>query len=191
MENSNSLPDISSIMKLVKLLAPSSPPSQSSSPKEKTWAMLPIDAKIHTEPLRICKCLIPYLPFEKQRDLSIVIKIFELMAVADYFAGFDPGDIVIANSTRSETWQKDLLTSIKNNLDPENAYWADIFFKFNDVKDILANAQSSPPTSKETATTTSNAPPSKDFMDNIVPSLSDSQKDLLKMLTAVSNKTNH
>jgi len=190
-ENANSLPDISSIMNLVKLFAPSSSPSQSSNSEQKSWPMFPLDSKIHTEPLRVCKCLIPYLPFEKQRDLSIVIKIFELMAVTDYFAGFDPGDIVLVNATRSETWETDLLTSIRSNLEPQNAYWVDIFFKINDVKDILANAKPGLPPPKETSQipperpNPSNAAPSKDFMDNIAPSLNDSQKDLLKMLSTV------
>lgn len=189
MENTNSLPDISSIMNLVKLFAPSSTPSQSFNSGQKSWPMFPIDSEIHTEPLRVCKCLIPYLPFEKQRDLSIVIKVFELVAVADYFAGFDPEDIVTANSTRSETWQTDLLTSIKNNLDPKNAFLADVFFKINDVKDILANAKlGSPAPTKTSPVPPPNPPnptPSKDFMDNIVPSLNDSQKGLLKMLSTV------
>lgn len=186
MENTNSLPDLSSIMNLVKLFAPSSAPTQSSNSGQKSWPMFPIDSEIHTEPLRVCKCLIPYLPFEKQRDLSIVIKVFELIAVADYFAGFDPGDIVIVNSSRSETWQTDLLTSIKNNLDPQNAYWVDIFFKINDVKDLLANAKPGLPPPKETSPVPpSNPTPSQDYMDSIAPSLNDSQKDLLKMLSTV------
>lgn len=183
MDNTNSM---ANIMNLVKLFAPSSSPSPGPSTGEPSWPMFPIDAQIHTEPLRVCKCLIPYLPFEKQRDISILIKVFELVSVADYFADLDEPDSNFINSSRSDNWQSNLLHSVKNNLDPKNAYLADIFFKINDVKKILSTAQSSPPPAEKVPETSdTNTETSPNFLENIAPSLDDNQKKILEMLSMV------
>lgn len=183
-ENLNS---ISNIMNLVKLFAPSSTPSPTSVSGEKSWPMFPLDAQIHTESLRVCKCLIPYLPFEKQRDLSILIKVFELVSISNHFSNLDVASTTHLDLNRGENWQSDLLLSVKNNLDPKNAYWVDIFFKINDVKKILASAQSSPPPTEKVAKieNNNNPKPSQDFMNNIAPSLDDNQKRILEMLSTV------
>ena len=183
MEN---LDSIANIMNLVKLFAPSSTPSTTSNSEQRSWPMFPLDAQIHTEPLRVCKCLIPYLPFEKQRDLSILIKVFELVSISNYFSTLDVANTTKLDLNRGENWQSDLLHSVKNNLDPKNAYWVDIFFKINDVKKILASAQSSfAPTEKAANIKNSNTKPSQNFMENIAPNLDDSQKKILEMLSTV------
>lgn len=153
----------------------------------KSWPMFPLDAQIHTEPLRICKSLIPYLPFEKQKNLSIVIKLYELISVIDHFSDTDVTNYPTSHFRESETWQTDLLTSIRSNLDPQNAYWVDIFFKFNDIKKILSSAQSGgliaqAPSNTETPIT-SEGP--KNFLDNISPMLDDQQKQFLNILSTV------
>ncbi len=180
MDNTDSMKNI---MNLVKLFAPSSTPSKASS-QDNSWPMFPLDAQIHTEPLRVCKCLIPYLPLEKQRDISILIKVFELAAVAEHFSNLDDTDSNLTRSDSSEPWQKDLLASVRNNLDPKNAYWVDILFKIHDVKEILATAQSSED-DKPLEIEEDSSKPSKEFTENISPHLNDNQKQILEMLSTV------
>lgn len=186
---------ISNMMNLVKLFAPTTAPNAKTIQDNHSWPMFPLDAQIHTESLRVCKCLIPYLPFEKQKNISIFIKVFELMSVVDYFSSVDIMDNASENLRNNETWQTDLLHSVKNNLDPNNAYWVDIFFKINDVRKILAVAQSGSPATETPSLkasptehephTTTNPEASKDFIQNISPLLDDNQRKMLEMLSTI------
>lgn len=146
--------------------------------QDKSWPMFPLDAKIHTEPLRVCKSLIPYLPFDKQKNISIFIKLFELMAVIDYYSEDKKLVNQPINLRDNDDWQRDLLETIKDNLDPDNAFWIDIIFKFNDVQEILSTAQSPTPLIED-----DNNP--KEFIENISPMLDDNQQKMLKMLSAI------
>ncbi|HHX60536.1 MAG TPA: hypothetical protein GX707_07405 [Epulopiscium sp.] len=189
MDNDNTM---SNMINLAKLFAPPTTSNRKSTPDGKSWPMFPIDAEIHTEPLRVCKSLIPYLPFEKQKSLSIFIKVYELMSVVNYFSAMDEDDHQAGNFRQSDTWQMDLLHSVKDNLDPANAYWVDILFKVNDVKNILASAQlGAPYKDPTTALATSNptqplfSQPSNEFIQNIAPMLDDNQRKLLETLSTI------
>ncbi len=178
-------------MSLAKLFAPTATSNAKTAPGEKSWPMFPLDAEIHTEPLRVCKSLIPYLPLEKQKSLSIFIKVYELMSVIDHYSDIGVEEAPINHYRESDTWQMDLLHSVKENLDPANAYWVDILFKINDVKDILASAGSEAPyqdsTRREPLAETAQASPtgtSQDFIENISPMLDDSQRQILETLSA-------
>ncbi len=188
MSNDNTM---SNMINLAKLFAPTATSNPATSPDGKSWPMFPLDVEIHTESLRVCKSLIPYLPFEKQKNLSIFIKAYELMSVVNHFAAIDEKDHPSSHFRESETWQMDLLHSVKNSLDPDHAYWVDIFFKINDVKNILASAQSGSPYTESTTV----EPPSKtqgaskgvsnEFIQNISPMLDDHQKNLLETLSTI------
>lgn len=174
------------MMSLAKLFAPSATSQGKTTSDGKSWPMFPLDAQIHTEPLRVCKSLIPYLPLEKQKNISIFIKVFELMAVINYYSDMDDLDFQHTNFRESETWQKDLLYSVKDSLDPSNAYWVDILLKIGDVKQILADAQSVPPSRETQPKPTSNdSEKSKEFIQNISPMLDDNQKKILEMLSTI------
>lgn len=175
MNNDNTM---SNMLTLAKLLAPTTTPDSKSTSGDKSWPMFPLDAQIHTEPLRICKSLIPYLPFEKQKSIYVFIKFYELITIVNYFSNVNQWDYPIANYRENDNWQVDMLNSIKDNLDPANAYWIDIVFKLNDVKKILTSAQS--PQSQET---TPQIGVSDEFKQNISPMLDDSQKQLLETLS--------
>ena len=180
------------MMNLAKLFAPTAASNTKNTPNDKSWPMYPLDAEIHTEPLRVCKALIPYLPFEKQKSLSIFIKAYELMSVVNHFSAIDEWEQPSKNFRESDTWPLDLLHSVKDSLDPTNAYWVDILFKVNDVKNILAAAQSKSPYSspsdlavspKEVARPSNGT--SQEFLQNISPMLDDHQKQLLDMLSTI------
>lgn len=180
------------MMNLAKLFAPTATSNTKTTPNDKSWPMFPLDAEIHTEPLRVCKSLIPYLPLKKQKDLSIFIKVYELMSVVNYYSDIDEQNTPSSNFRESETWPMDLLHSVKENLDPSNAYWVDILFKFNDVKNILSSVQSGASYLEPT-----NIPPpedkpqvalkgtSQEFNQNISPMLDDNQKRLLETLSTI------
>lgn len=184
MNNDNTMSNMVNLAKLFAPLATSNPKTISDG---KSWPMFPLDAEIHTEPLRVCKSLIPYLPFEKQRDLSIFIKIYELMSVVNHFSAINELEPPLSNFRESETWQLDLLHSVKDSLDPANAYWVDILFKINDVRNILSSAQSGSPY-EESVNFATPAPlsngTSEDFIQNISPMLDDNQKKILETLSA-------
>ena len=169
---------MSNMLTLAKLLVPATTNTKSTS-SDKSWPMFPLDAQIHTEPLRVCKSLIPYLPFEKQKSISVFIKFYELMTIINYFSTVNQWDYPVTDFREKDNWQIDMLNSIKDSLDPANAYWVDIIFKLNDVKKILASAQS-PPTQKQTT----QVGVSDEFKQNISPMLDDSQKQLLETLSA-------
>lgn len=180
---------MSNMLNLAKLFTPPT----TSNPKntaDKSWPMFPLDAEIHTEPLRVCKSLIPYLPLQKQKDISIFIKVYELMAVVNYYSHIDEWEQPSGNFRDRENWQVDLLHSIKENLDPSNAYWIDILFKVNDVKNILTSVQSgstyTEPTELTRPVEVPTPPPqgtSQEFVDNIAPMLDDNQKKILQTLS--------
>lgn len=170
---------MSNMLTLAKLFAPTTTPSKKSTSGDNSWPMFPLDAQIHTEPLRVCKSLIPYLPFEKQKSVSVFIKFYELMSVINYFSTVNEWDYPTANYRENDKWQIDMLNSMKNSLDPANAYWVDIIFKLKDVKNILASAQSPAPPKE-----TSPIGVSDEFTQNISPMLDDSQKQLLETLSA-------
>lgn len=161
----------------------------------KSWPMFPLDAEIHTEPLRVCKSLLPYLPFEKQKNISIFIKFYELMSVIDHYSGEDTAQQPTTNFRQDKALQRDLLESVKGSLDPNNAFLIDILFKFGDVQKILSAVQSGtpytemtntePPKALETIPAKTNPGPSNDFMENISPMLDDNQKNMLKMLSTI------
>lgn len=183
---------LSNMMSLAKLFAPSATSNPKTSTNDKSWPMFPLDAEIHTEPLRVCKSLIPYLPLKKQKDLSIFIKVYELMSVVNYYSNIDEEKLAPSNFRESETWQTDLLQSVKENLDPSNAYWVDILFKINDVKTILTSVQSGTPYHAPSNTLSPTVTPqlspkgvSKEFTENISPMLDDKQRKLLETLSTI------
>lgn len=192
MDNDNTM---SNMINLAKLFAPPANTSLKVASDGKSWPMFPLDAEIHTEPLRVCKSLIPYLPFEKQKSLSIFIKAYELMSVVNHFSAIEEPSQPSSHFRESETWQMDLLHSVKDNLDPANAYWVDIFFKINDVKNILASAQLGSTYNEPTPAASSSQMPSsskvsskgssEDFMQNISPMLDDNQRKILETLSAI------
>ena len=61
--------------------------------------------------------LVGCLPLKKQKDLSIFIKVYELMSVINYYSAMDEPNISPNNFRESETWQMDLLHSVKENWD--------------------------------------------------------------------------
>ena len=193
MSNDNT---ISSIMNLAKLFTPDSSASSKSTSQDKSWPMFPLDAQIHTEPLRVCKSLIPYLPYDKQKTICIFIKLYELISVVEHYSSTNDPLHPHTNFRESENWQSDLLYSVKDNLDPQNAYWVDIFFKIRDVKKILESVQSGTPyndtatrieSPKQTQTpaVTDNPGVSKEFTQTISPMLDDNQKKMLEMLSTI------
>lgn len=178
---------MSNIMSLAKLFTPDSTANSKATDQDKVWPMFPLDAQINTEPLRVCKSLIPYLPFEKQKTICIFIKIYELMSVVDHFSDPDDPPQEKGYFRDSETWQADLLQSVKGSLDPQNAYWVDIFFKLKDVTKILeaANSGAIPIQAPTPATATDPPTRSKEFTENISPMLDDNQKKMLEMLSTI------
>ncbi len=189
MNNDNTL---SNMMNLAKLFSPPATSNTKTASHDKAWPMFPLDAEIHTEALRVCKSLIPYLPLKKQKDLSIFIKVYELMSVINYYSAMDEPNISPNNFRESETWQMDLLHSVKENLDPSNAYWVDILFKFNDVKNILSSVQSGDSYLEPTNIPAPEDNPqvalkgtSQEFIQNISPMLDDNQKKFLETLSTI------
>lgn len=188
MDNTNQL---SNIVNMVNLLSSVSSPKSPSGKESKARSMFPLDEQIHTEPVRICKCLIPYLPYERQKTLSVGIKLFELFSVMEFYSNPDVVDNSIANFRESKTWQTDLLYSIKDNLEPNNAYWIDIFFKINDVQKILAAARSNPNTipapfgNYDTDKSSEKHESSSEVIKRLSPQLNENQKNILEVLSTI------
>lgn len=181
-------PTMSNLLNLAKLFSPSTTSNSTLTSNEKSWPMFPLDAEIHTEPLRVCKSLVPYLSFEKQKNISIFIKFYELISVIDYFSDMEDPGSEPPYFREDESWPKELLYSVKDSLDPSNAYWVDILLKINDVKDILAAANSGQSSSPATTPPDPNPSPgtqSKEFTENIAPMLDDNQKKMLEMLSNI------
>ena len=187
MDNDHTL---SNMMNLAKLFAPTATSNTNATSGDKAWPMYPLDAQIHTEPLRVCKSLIPYLPLEKQKNISIFIKAYELISVINHYADLDALEEPSSHFRKSDTWQIDLLHSVKESLDPANAYWVDILFKINDVRGILASAQSGSSSEEASNLPAASNPPtppkgnSQEFIDNIAPMLDDNQRKILETLSS-------
>lgn len=189
MSNDNTM---SNMLSLAKLFSPSSASNSNIALNEQSWPMFPLDAEIHTESLRVCKSLVPYLSYEKQKNISIFIKFYELMSVIEHFSNSENSDHDPPYFRESETWPKELLYSVKDSLDPSNAYWVDILLKVNDVKDILAAANSEQSSAQATTKpapvpnpSPSQPTQSKEFIENIAPMLDDNQKKMLEMLSSI------
>lgn len=157
----------------------------------RSWPMCPVDAGIHTESLRVCKSLIPYLSFEKQKNISIMIKLYELMSVIAHYSDDNNFEEPAGNFRTNKAVQRDLLESVKSSLDPKHAHWVDLFFKFGDMQKILTAMQAETPDAQasneplESQTAETKPGPSQDFMENIAPMLDDNQKNMLEMLSTI------
>lgn len=199
MDNNN---PFANMMNLASLFIPSPSSKTSSAGDNATWKMSPIDAEIHTEPLRICKCLLPYLPYERQKSVSVALKLFELVSVMQYYSEPNILNNSMMRAKESENWQIDLLNSIRHNLDPSHAYLVDILFKLNDMRKILAAVQSNsyiPPTqtpntplitnteslqnSSKDNSSSNNSP--KEIVEKLSPMLDDNQRKILETLSTI------
>lgn len=130
-----------------------------------TYRGNPLDESVNTELMRVCKCVVPYLDRNVQKNVAIGIKFLELVNTINTFNDATPLSPQLS-LTRQGNWQDDLLQDIRSNLSSEKAYLIDAMLKLQQVKSIL-NVKDS---MSESHTTPSNAfvPPS-DTPTHIVP----------------------
>lgn len=96
-----------------------------------------LEKDMQTPAIRTIKAAIPYLDYEYQRNIGIMVKIIELDNLIKNYkttAG-------AMSLTKKKGWQKEMLLSMKPELDRRNQYYIDMLVRFIDIKDIMENMQ--------------------------------------------------
>lgn len=88
---------------------------------------------MQTPAIRTIKAAIPYLDFEYQKNIGIMVKVIEL----DNLIKSYKNTAEAMTTGRKEGWQKDMLLSMKTELDKKNQYYIDMLVRFMDIKDII------------------------------------------------------
>lgn len=173
----------------------------------------PLDAHVNTEWMRVCKCVLPYLDRQTQRNVAISLKFMELMSVMQLYSSNQTAPMDPISLTRSEHWENELLRSVRSNLSPEKAFIVDAIMKIGEARNILlehhSNETELPPSASASkplfADEIEDAPP--DFpdptrtqfssptntkqssadpsamIDMLAPLLDDNQRQMLKLFT--------
>lgn len=159
-----------------------------------------IDQEINNDTLVVCKCLIPYLDRDMQRNVAILIKAFELLYTIKLFSSDE--FVKSISVERKNGWHTRLLHDVRKNINPEHAYLIDMVLKFTEFQKILATRQSLTPNEQLPDQTSQNAsgaslPPqlSRDnpeenlngLMNQFSSVLEPNQMQLLKMLASLLN----
>lgn len=102
----------------------------------------PLDKEVNTDFIRICKCILPYLNRNAQKQLAISLKMLELVSTIQLFQDENLNDTF--RTTRQDNWEDELLLNIRDNISPEKAYLIDAFIKFKEFSRILKNTKNEP-----------------------------------------------
>lgn len=164
----------------------------------------PLDHQVNTELMRVCKCIIPYLDRNVQKNVAVGIKFLELVNTITAFSEDN-----ISNDfslMRQGNWEDDLLYSVRSNLSSEKAYLIDALIKLKEFRSIVEtkdntssfespnisepvnpnpffNDINTPPKSNQNTTSPTN------ILQMLSPLLDDNQKQILNLLsTFLGNK---
>lgn len=94
-----------------------------------------LDQQVNTELMRVCKCVIPYLDRNVQKNVAIGVKFLELINTINTFS--NDTSLSSLSLTRQGNWEEDLLDNVKANLSPEKAYLIDAVWKLKEFRSIL------------------------------------------------------
>ncbi|MEG0013974.1 MAG: hypothetical protein RR324_04515 [Cellulosilyticaceae bacterium] len=159
----------------------------------------PLDDKVNSEFMRVCKCMIPYLDRDVQKNIAVGLKFLELVNTINAYN--DENVVNELSLTRQNNWEEDLLHNVRANLSPEKAYIIDAVMKLKEVRSIISTKtteSSDLPTSfyndnsvepehvsPQTNNTASISPAS--ILQAVSPLLDDNQKQLLNLFTTFFN----
>lgn len=96
-----------------------------------------LDDTVNSELMRVCKCMIPYLDRDIQKNMAIGLKFLELVNTINAYN--DENVIQGLSLTRQDHWEDDLLHSVRSNISPEKAYLIDAVMKLKEVRSIMSN----------------------------------------------------
>lgn len=96
----------------------------------------PLDDKVNSEFMRVCKCMIPYLDRDVQKNIAVGLKFLELVNTINAYN--DESIVNEISLTRQSNWEDDLLHSVRSNLSPEKAYIIDAVMKLKEVRSIMS-----------------------------------------------------
>jgi hypothetical protein len=156
-----------------------------------------IDKEINNDTLVVCKCLVPYLDRDMQRNMAILIKAFELLYTIKLFSSDE--FIKSISVERKNGWHTHLLHDVKKNIDPNRAYLIDMVLKFTEFQKIMTTKQalnvndklphqSAPDVSlPPTLARDKNEESPSDIMSEFSSVLEPNQLQLLKMLSTFLN----
>lgn len=101
---------------------------------EKKEIISEFEQDLQTPAIRTIKAAIPYLDFEYQKNIGIMIKIIELDNLIKKYRN----TAATMDTGKKDGWQKDMLLAMKSELDKKNQYYIDMLVRFMDIKDIIA-----------------------------------------------------
>ncbi len=141
-EDLNNFDQTMRIVKLVKIMSEINKLNKEFEPENKNIAALEekketaqeVEQDLQTPAIRTIKAAIPYLDFEYQKNIGIMIKIIEL----DNLIKSYKNTAAAMNTGKKEGWQKDMLLAMKTELDKKNQYYIDMLVRFMDIKDIIS-----------------------------------------------------
>lgn len=105
--------------------------------EEKKPPIADFDQDLQTPAIRTIKAAIPYLDFEYQKNIGIMVKVIEL----DNLIKSYKNTAEAMTTGRKEGWQKEMLLSMKKELDRKNQYYIDMLVRFMDIKDIIGKLE--------------------------------------------------
>lgn len=169
----------------------------------------PLDDKVNSEFMRVCKCMIPYLDRDVQKNIAVGLKFLELVNTINAYN--DESAVNELSLTRQNNWEEDLLHNVRSNLSPEKAYIIDAVMKLKEVRSIIStkttessvlptsplsesryqtsfyndNSVDPEPVSPQMNHTGSISPAS--ILQAVSPLLDDNQKQLLNLFTTFFN----
>lgn len=157
-----------------------------------------LDDTVNSEFMRVCKCMIPYLDRDIQKNAAVGLKFLELINTINAYSN----DTMISDLslTRQGNWEHNLLSDVRSNLSPEKAYIIDALMKLKEFRSILETKDTDAPvvgsvepldspeqTSFYADSSTDNRTPNpstispNNILQAISPLLDDNQKQLLNL----------
>ncbi|OON95330.1 MAG: hypothetical protein ATN36_08645 [Epulopiscium sp. Nele67-Bin005] len=106
-----------------------------------------LDVAVNTEFMRVCKCILPYLEKDVQRNVAISLKILELRNTINFYNDDDIESEISAD--KSEAWQKNLLSEIGQNISSDKSHIIDAVLAAGELKSMFEPASTEKVKSQE------------------------------------------
>lgn len=131
--NEEQMEQFAKMANIIKFMNESSQNNQSTEEEKENTAPKRLFDEIENPAIRAIKSAIPYLDFEYQKNLGVMIKIIELDNLIKKYK-----DTTLQTaSVKEKGWQKEMLLAMKPELDEKKQYFIDMFLKIIDMKEIM------------------------------------------------------
>lgn len=176
-QNDNSLSNIMNMMNMFKTMFPDSQTNSSTNNSDEyeqinTYSndAPDIDTHIDSKEISMLKTILPYVDFNTQKQLGIMIKFMELKNTLEYYNNLEEPIESQFSRHANPNKTKDMLRSIKKFLGDDEQHFIDIILKTYDMQDMLSKFKTFTPNNDYNQPIPNNPPnTSPNTMNNHIP----------------------